>query len=401
MKKCFAIILGILLMTSISSLAIAEEVTYPPETMQKLLGCKYKIHALEDLEKSEVITPLQAKTGTDEYLKKAQGIASSELTLGELLMLEPIGGQAVELTALQKFAGKITLINTIWIFAICAGVFSFCYLVIQFFPRVFEWLKYIPMEAYEFAFYLLSIGFMFGGFFLSKGVGPFVSLTGCLGLAGAQIFSMHIRKREIKEVRFFAILCAIYIPIALLLQSQLIGFIAVIALMGALGFSGAVIPCGFAIGFKDEDALARATSTAFLILIGFVIIRILGYIIPYLQVFEKGALFMGSFVGYLGLLIASSRWYTKRTNWLFMQGVMLVACIAALAIGSIFQIGELKKIGGTFFGLWMIEKPFEIPAESATQYAVITLVVSILVFLGCWYAKANPAIISPYVLYPF
>ena len=74
-----------------------------------------------------------------------------------------------------------------------------------------------------------------------------------------------------------------------------------------------------------------------------------------IKVFEEGALFLGSFVGYLGLLISSSsKWYGRNNpgRYLFAQIVTFIAGGLAIFIGATFGIGELLKIGGTFFVLW-------------------------------------------------
>src|SRR5262249_28271802 len=119
-------------------------------------------------------------------------------------------------------------------------------------------------------------------------------------------------------------------------------------------------------------------------------------------IFADGALFLGTFVGYLGLLIASSRWYHgKKVNYVLFQAITIVAGIAALAIGSIFGIGELHKIGGTFFVLYIIEKLIEIPVEGLRAKAFIGLIISALVFAFCMHVKANPSLYETYLFSTF
>ena len=62
---------------------------------------------------------------------------------------------------------------------------------------------------------------------------------------------------------------------------------------------------------------------------------------------------------------------------------------------------ELKKIGGTFFVLYVIEKPFEIPKESALAHAFTGLFVSCIVYGACMYAKTNPTLVNEFLLYSF
>jgi len=78
---------------------------------------------------------------------------------------------------------------------------------------------------------------------------------------------------------------------AFLYTSSLIGFVAVIALLASLGFSAAMYPGCYVIGFEDEDAVGKATTAAFIILTIFVVSRIFGTELPQLEIFETGALF--------------------------------------------------------------------------------------------------------------
>ena len=113
--------------------------------------------------------------------------------------------------------------------------------------------------------------------------------------------------------------------------------------------------------------------------------------------FEGGVLFLGSFVGYLGLLIASSRWYEKRYNYGVFQVVTIVAGCAALFVGSVWQIGELQKIGGTFFILYVLEKIAEIPVRHRINYAYLGVLMAGLMYGFFMYIKANPDIVRPYL----
>lgn len=401
MKKTVIVFLCALTLMLGASTAFGAENKYEPEVMQKLFDCKYKIHALQDLAHDGVITKMQAETGINDYLKKAKEAAGHEITMNEILLLETPQTKTAELTALQKFAGYITMVNIFWVIGICLGVVCFGYLAIHYCARLIELFKEIPVIVYEFIFYLASIGFMIYGYSMDPGIGPYVSLTGCLGLAGAMTFTISMRKIRADEAGFFFILFVVYTIAALFLKSQLIGFASVIALMGALGFSAAVIPFGYAIGFKDDESLGRATAAAFVMLAAFVAMRVLGQNVQFFQYFERGALFMGSFVGFLGLLIASNRWCSREGTYLYRQLVVIVAGVLALVVGSIWQIGELQKIGGTFFVLYLVEKPFEIPVNEAKSYAFIGLFVSAMIWLGCLYAKSHPELANTFLLYSF
>lgn len=315
------------------------------------------------------------------------------------IMAEPLPTTCPELTVLQKAAGYITWLNILRIFSIGVGVFSFCFLFRTWVVRFIKLFANIPKEAYEVLAYIGSVALIITGLFVSHHNALWFGLTGSLLFAGALIFTAFLHDIEKNEVRFFSILFGVWSVVAVSYQSSVIGFIAIGALMGLVGFSLWVTPLCYAFGFKDKDALGNATSTGFAILLLFLFLRMTHVAIPFMDVFESGAYWLGSFVMFLGLLIASTKWYGNNFPYVLMQVITIVAGMLALYIGSVFDIAPLRSIGGTFFALYLIEKPFEIPAESATGYAVIGLLVSIGIGTGVWWAQNHPDIVAPYLLF--
>lgn len=303
-----------------------------------------------------------------------------------------------QLTALQKFAGLITFMNVLWVLGIVLGVACFAFLFGRFVVTV---LVHVPLVFYEFLFYAGSLALLFCGRSLSPDTAPYVGLTGALLFGAALAFTAKAHKGlNLGPALASAILCLVWSAGAIAYSSSMLGLIAIAALMSAFGFSALVTPLCYGFGFKDDAAVGRATTAAFAVLAVYVAARIVGKGAYPVGMFESGGLFLGSFVGYLGLLIASSRWYGSKKSYVLFQIVTIAAGIAALLVGSVFGIGELQKIGGTFFVLYGIEKICEIPAKSKTGYAAIGLVASLAVFAFCWYVKSNPESLRPYVFMP-
>jgi hypothetical protein len=343
------------------------------------------------------ITATQAGIAQARLLGEAQATAGRNISIDELLTLEvpaPTAAEVQQLTALQKVAGLITAVNILWI---VGGVLVFAAIVL-----LFGWfLRKISAVFWEVILYGVSGALLSWSHTLATGIAENIAFTGALFLAGALGFSWFRHKlggKEHGEVSYCAVTAAILGALAVVLGNSAIGFVAVMAAMGALGFSVAVIPFGYAVGFKDEDAVARGTGAALVILIGFVALRALGHHIPAIAVFTEGAYWMGAFVGYLGLLILASKWYARRGNYAAMQVVMIVAGIAAIVVGSVLQIGELQKIGGTFFALWGIEKLTEIPVASKEGVGVLCLFLAGVLTAVAWTVKANAATFAPYIL---
>ena len=142
----------------------------------------------------------------------------------------------------------------------------------------------------------------------------------------------------------------------------------VMGIQAFLGFSVVVSPLCYSIGFSNEESVPRATMASFAILAAYVLMHIQGTPTGVWANFTTGALFMGGFVYYLGLLILSSRFYKpadcggdRIVHYWAMQALTIVSGMLALYLGSTFQLPTLLGIGGTFFFLYLLEKYMEIP----------------------------------------
>ncbi|MBI4450043.1 hypothetical protein HY634_03220 [Candidatus Uhrbacteria bacterium] len=373
-------------------------------TVLAMFRCK--LDAAAEMAAAREITNGQRAEATTRLIREATKAAGSPVALEQLLAvtcasLPAMSTVGPKLTALQKLAGLVTVTNIAWV---AAGVLVLVALIL-----LYQWfLRGIPPEVWEILLYLTSIALLIIGHRLHSGIAEHVVFVGSLVFTGAWGFTWFFHKLgestsrfdgkvRTREEVFFLVLTVALAGIALGFTNAAVGFVAVMALMGALGFSVAVIPCGYVVGFKDDDAVARGTFAALFILVGFVLLRVFGTRVPALAVFEGGAYWMGAFVGYLGLLIISSKWYTKE-NYGIMQVVMVVAGVLALVVGSVFHISELQKIGGTFFGLWAVEKLAEIPVASKEGVAVLCLVVAGVLAGGAWYVSAHLDTFAPYLI---
>lgn len=398
-------LLSLVLLTLFAGVASAQNTDpLPADAAGQLSAVRISVQALRDSADAGVITQAQAQDGVRRYLEQASRLAGHQVSEQELMAMPaaaPAAPQA-QLTALQRFAGLITFVNVLWVLGIAVGVISFAFLFGRFVVNLLRILKDVPMAFYEVVFLAASIGVTLWGRTLSPGVAPYVGLTGCLLFGAAMMFTAKAHKSlNLGGALLSASMCLAWSIAALMYGSSMIGFIAVAALMSAFGFSVLVSPLCYCIGFEDDAAVGKGTAAAFAVLIAYVTVRVLGVDPQILRVFETGALFLGSFVGYLGLLIASSRWYrSKNRGYALFQVVTVALGIAALFVGSVFQIPELQRIGGTFFVLYLVEKLFEIPVESKTGYALIGLTASGAVFAFCMYVKSHPDSLRPFLFMP-
>jgi hypothetical protein len=78
---------------------------------------------------------------------------------------------------------------------------------------------------------------------------------------------------------------------------------------------------------------------------------------------------VGTFVYFLGLLIWSSKWYSReKSEYATLQPITIASGMIALYLGAVGQISQLQGIGGTFFFLYVIEKYFELPWSQKNYY---------------------------------
>jgi hypothetical protein len=310
--------------------------------------------------------------------------------------------------ALKIAGGFMTWLGFVEVLAIVIGVASVLILGRHYVLLLLAMFAAIPVAFYEAVGYALALALLFMG----TKVGPadqfWYVFGGALFLGGMYVLTCRRFKGD-NMTAFFGILTLLWAPIAIYFNSEAVGFLSVLSFMGMLGFSAAVIPMGYAVGFSDEDDVPRATFAALIITVvatfnqimtngGAKALNVAGA--TYNNPFQWGALWIGPFVLFLGLLITASRYYDRRRGglaYLGRQVLPIVMGLAATMIGSTYGVPHLSGIGGTFFVLYLIEKAADIPAKSMVGYATVGLVVAGLLGTGVWWAQHHLDLIQPYL----
>ncbi len=362
---------------------------------------KAQIQAVNELATDGVITPDQAKKGIDGILARAASDLGRPVTLEELAAVQSPTPMAAELTWLQKAAGFVTFGNTMIAIASIAGVAALLFLFGKMIVELVVLFKEIPAVVYEGALVLSGVGLTAYATTLTEANAPTFGLIGALLYGGGFAWTVgrHRKDWKVSPSAASLVLALAWGVTAELFGSQLIGAFSVAALMSALGFSAFVVPGLIAVGFKDKDSVPRATLAAFVVIGLYVVLQGAGISVALLSAFRGGALYVGGFVAYLGSLIIASRWYSRDTSYAVRQLPMLVGGIGAIFLGSVLGIPELQKIGGTFFVLYLVEKPFEVPLGSATGYAAVALVVSAITVGAFLWANNHIDVVAPYLLF--
>jgi hypothetical protein len=363
--------IALLLALAVPSATCAQELSQ--EQVGRLKPIQEEIRVIDRLQEKDVLTSEQAAQARELELKEASGIAGQSIADPEAL------DHLVAKYDQARYSGVFTFANIIWFFAAVLLTLAVVVLGVLYLRPLFAEL---PLVFWELAAYAVALLGLASGW-LWPVLGTWFVIPGCLLLIPALSLTWKLRIAKKPEevadaaealepgqggVAFsfsqFAALCCTVVwgAAALYYQSHAAGFLAVMALEAFLGFSAFLVPGLVAFGFRREDVVPRATAISFLILAAYVILNITGTLAGPMRVFQEGALFMGAFVFYLGMLIMASRSYSgSRGNYALIQAATIVAGIGAFFFGAAFNIPTLLGIGGTFFVLYLLEKYSELP----------------------------------------
>jgi hypothetical protein len=370
------------------------------DTIPDIIKIKHSITTIQELEQQGILTHADAEKSIAYYVTQASQAVGHTLTLNEIMATPDPTPQ--RLTPLQEFAGAIDFLRVVMVLGIIAVAGAVSYLFKYYVKKLLQLLRSVPIVVYEIVFYAASLGCGIRGWVLPEPLHSSIGLLACLLFAAALGFSTSYHRLLAHTFLFSALLFLVWAPAAILFGSSLIGFLAVGALISALGFNELVKIVVDSLRFRQKTVVENATLAAFLVLALFIGLRVFGALIPVLAVFEFGALFLGSIVGYGGLLIWSSRWhgqYHWERYWGF-QVVAIIAGLGALFFGSVFQIGELQKIGGTFFVVYCLAKVGEIPTRSRPAFALLIVVVGSISICFCWFALTHQELFRQWLFFP-
>jgi hypothetical protein len=409
MKKVF-ILLALL---ALPSSATAQELKQ--EQVEDLKAYLMGVRAIDRLQRDGLLNQQQADHYRQEHLQLASVAAGQPVPTVEAL------DELVRKNDTSRFWGFLTFVNIVWVFAAILLAIAIIWLCVIYIGPI---LKQMPVGFWEVAAYVFVIAGLFSGAFWPV-LDIWFVVPACLLLIGALAFTkfLHFQPRyedrghdvqggtpgkgwvQFTYSQFVALVCTIaWSAAAIYYQSHLLGFMSVMMLEALLGFSVIVMPGCVGMGFEEEDNIPRATTASFVILVVYVITLLLGGFNPHTVVengitkevvspliyFKTGAIFMGAFVYYLGLLILASRYYNaKKGNYILLQIITIVSGVLAFYIGATFEINALLGIGGTFFVLYLLEKYTELPWKQI-GWAWGLLGLAGLLYAAVWFAGNHP-----------
>jgi len=222
---------------------------------------------------------------------------------------------------------------------------------------------------FEFAAWALALGFSIQGSRYPAGqadAARMVALTGGLAFMPCWVYStcLNTPGGGGHQNEFFCISCfllsAVLVPLAIIHGSSLIGFIAILAIYGGLGFVAFAACGGFFIGFNSSNSLHRCLFASVVLVVIFVSLRIVGVDVRFLQPFSTGAMVLGNVMYFLALLINSHGWGSNSQTYVMRNALMLGSLIVATFLGSVFVMPAMTNTATTFLVLWLMEKETEV-----------------------------------------
>jgi hypothetical protein len=306
-----------------------------------------------------------------------------------------------ELSAVQRWVGYLSWMG---FFKVC-GIAALAAGVIIFFHGFIKWawdsLWAVIRDVADILAHVVSIGLIVSGAWTPAEYQLWPVLGGCILFGGSVFLTIWLRNIKGDDpTGICALFTVVWGAVAIYYGMPEVGFLAVAAFMGVLGFSVAVTPFCYAFGFRKEGDIPSATAAALLILVIYVVVHVFFPNVPTAgKVFEAGAFWLGSFVGFLGLLILSNKWYVRamRTSYAWIQLVTVAFYMVGVAAGMTFGINPLAGMAGTFLVFYAADKLIEIETQSVMTFGLKLMLVG-AVFSGAWFfANQHEALVKTYL----
>ena len=284
----------------------------------------------------------------------------SRLLLAAFLFLLPAlayaqGAVCPELTFAQRWVGYVTFLNLAYVVGsapVALGIaFVFGGIIVQIVAAM--------RVVLEIVGYALCATAVFTAWHTDPASQMPYLMAATIGFAFCVAATIWIHELKGDDPRMVLVILMVpWAILAIIFNEAAVGFFAVAAFMGLIGFSIGVGPGYYAFGFEREDDMPRATTTAYLLLAAFIAEKLMWPAAPaYVTVFAPGAFWLGSFVAFTGMLIMSWDWYCEgKVAYWPMQILTVATLVGACALGMFFNIEPLPGMAGTFLVFYVASK---------------------------------------------
>jgi hypothetical protein len=318
------------------------------------------VGAVKDIQNRGGFTQEEANAQINFYIQEASKIQERTITVEELQNW-------------NFFQGKIRVENFITIGSVIIGIAGFYFffggilveilkqiggLLLVIVENIRQLLLLVPIPVYELGFCGMGAYFMFGFNTLAlQLVGAAIFLSSLGTLHGIKDWN-HFGRVEKPEEFVAGASWIVYSFASVYTQSIALGVLASLAFVIFFGFRILSGPLWIALGFEEKNKLAPGTFAAGILTAFGVLIRF-DFFPDYIDVLQTGALFSGTIVYFIGLVILSSKWVAKNGNYWPMQALTVVSGLAAVWLGAFIESGLLTGVGGTLFVFYLLQKYVE------------------------------------------
>lgn len=287
-----------------------------------------------------------------------------------------------QLTPLQVAAGYVTWLGTVQVLGIGLIAIGIIFLLRGFIAMLLH-----PILI-EVVVWILAIAGLLGSWFVNPSLAQWFVPIGAVLFAGAMVTTAMLRNLKPNFERFCSVLFVVWGATALFYQDNIVGFMTVGALLALLGFNAYASPLMYSIGFKDEKHVPQATLAGFLMTAAYVVAKMMVQDFGIFQVFQVGALWLGSFVWFLGLLILSSKMMSEGSAYLGYQVLTIASYAFAITTATIWGVPQVTTIAGAFLILYVVEKIMEVPSEDLVGWGFKLIVTGIMLWF-VWHTLSN------------
>jgi hypothetical protein len=357
-------------------LSISSTAKISPKHLSYLVTWEYRREFLADmiaLQINDINTMIVGHQQEMETLKQFTGLSKEEL----LKQLQDYRST----TQFSETIGYINFVNIINFVAVFLIVSSVCAMfAVYILPIVLAGYPFIlEIVAWVSCGVLIYLGLKIG-----QWIGLFISIAGCFGLIGSSFLTIGLhhdrnygKEPPVKE--FILLITVIWGFTAILHQSEIVGYMTIMALETFLGFIFISLPFCYIVGFDKNDAVPRAMGSSLIMIIVYCSTEVGHFDIGPFIYFKNAVLVCGTIVHFIGCLIISNQHYSE-SNYFLANIYAFSSCLVSIFFGSMFPaLLSLQKIGGTFGALLITGKWTEFWTKGS--YMLGTLALGIILYI--------------------
>ena len=328
----------------------------------------------------------------------------------------------------QRLTGAINFVNTVWLFAVIGIVVSIGPSVHHVLQPFELWIKRVARWAYdhvikpttkrlhtwgvfEVAAWALSLLIVVDGCRVwslnasgDTDAAVMISLTGVLLCVPCQVYStvLHGRKAEPTTLVHLSwgCACAAFAALAMLYQSALFSYFAVLSCFCMLGFGVWAHPLCLCIGFNSEASCERVCLSSLVMHFGFMFAKATDAWPPQLEVFSAPLACVTNVMLFLSLLIICSwhydrhRWGHKGTGgidfWVLVNCAYFWLIVLSLFMGNVLGLQGSANAATTFAVLFAVDKYAEFHCAQEWNGWVLVLLLSLAAWQGSLWLMQHP-----------